>query len=102
MGNDVVQATYDQLAEVASGFQTQSESMSQMMSSIKSSMETLQPNWIGRGSDAFFAEMQSEMLPAGQRLIEALNTGSEVTRQISDQMKAAEEEASGPFKSWTV
>jgi len=102
MGNDVVSAAYDQLDELAANFQAQSESMSEMMSSIKSAMDNLRPNWIGLGSDAFFAEMESEMLPAGQRLIEALSEGSSVTREISQTMKQAEEEASSPFRNWAI
>lgn len=102
MGNDVVSAAYDQLDEVASNFQNQSQSMSEMLSAIKSSMDELRPNWIGRGSTAFFQEMESEMLPAAQRLIEALNEGNAVTREISQTMKQAEEEASSPFRNWSV
>jgi WXG100 family type VII secretion target len=102
MGNDIVQATYDQLEEISGKFQNESQSMEQMMSSIKNAMNTLKTNWIGRGSDAFFAEMESEMLPAGQRLIEALHEGSAVTREISTAIRQAEEEASAPFKSWTI
>lgn len=102
MGKDIVQATYDQLEEISGRFNNESQSMEQMMSSIKNSMDALKSNWIGKGSDAFFAEMEGEMLPAGQRLIAALNEGSAVTREISSSIQQAEEEASGPFKSWAI
>lgn len=99
---DVVQAQYDALDEIVSNFDNQSQAMEQMLSSIKSSMDQLKPNWIGRGSEAFFQEMESEMIPAAQRLIEGLAEGSACTRDLSQQMKQAEEEAASPFKSWTV
>ncbi|MFZ2488106.1 MAG: WXG100 family type VII secretion target, partial [Anaerolineae bacterium] len=54
--------------------------------------------WEGRGAAAFFGEMSSEVLPALNRLGAALQQAQQVTRQISSVLRAAEEEASQPFR----
>ena len=54
--------------------------------------------WIGRGADAFFPEMHGTVLPASQRLETALKTGSQVTKEITQHVRNAEEEASSPFR----
>ncbi|MFZ2488788.1 MAG: hypothetical protein WAZ19_11755, partial [Anaerolineae bacterium] len=50
------------------------------------------------GAAAFFGEMSSEVLPALSRLGAALQQAQQVTRQISSVLRAAEEEASQPFR----
>ena len=62
-------------------------------------METLEPDWVGLGSDAFFEEMQGEVLPAVQRLQEALEQAGMVTGEIVSIFQQADEEASSPFRT---
>ena len=100
MPNDIIQAEYDQLATIASRFGAQSEASKQLIAQVRGAMQPLQGGgWQGRGSAAFFAEMNGEMLPAMQRLAAALDQARTVTLQTRDIMKAAEEEASRPFRS---
>ena len=70
-----------------------------MFQKVKSNMQKLEPDWIGRGSQAFFREMQSEVLPALRRLHKALQKANRVTKEIVQTMQHAEEEASSPFRS---
>ena len=51
---EVVQADPDALAEVASDFQQQSETVGEMVQAVQTAMNRLQPDWVGLGSDAFF------------------------------------------------
>lgn len=100
MGNDIIQAQYDELTTVASRFGGQAEATKQMIDRVRQAMEPLeQGGWQGRGSAAFFAEMNREVLPTVQRMTAALDQARTVTLQVRDIMKAAEEEASAPFKS---
>ena len=100
---DEIRADYDQLDQVASQFANQSQAIQQMSQNIRSSMDPLEGGgWIGRGSDAFFAEMQSEIIPANERLEQALDEASRVTRQIVQIVKQAEDEASSPFRAFAV
>jgi WXG100 family type VII secretion target len=97
---DEIRADYDRLEQVANQFANQSQAVGQMLQSVRGSMDPLEGGgWIGRGSDAFFEEMNSEVLPASQRLQEALDEASRVTKQIIQTVKQAEEEASSPFRS---
>ncbi len=96
---DEIRANYDELDDVATRFQNQSQAIQEMMQKVTSSMDKLENGgWIGRGSDAFFAEMHGEVLPAVTRLQNVLSEGSQVTKAIVKTMQQAEQEASSPFK----
>lgn len=98
--SDEIRADYDRLEQVANQFANQSQAIGQMLQKVRGSMDPLEGGgWMGRGSDAFFSEMNSEVLPASQRLQEALDEANRVTRQIIQTVKQAEEEASSPFRS---
>ncbi|MFZ2487438.1 MAG: WXG100 family type VII secretion target, partial [Anaerolineae bacterium] len=59
---------YDRLAEVAAGFGRNAEAAAALQKAVQHSVEALQQGgWEGRGSVAFFTEMQSEIMPALQR-----------------------------------
>lgn len=99
MPADEIRADYDQLSQVSSRFQNQSQATQEMIQSVRSSMDELKGGWEGRGSNAFFSEMQGEILPAVNRLRQALQQAARVTQQIAQTVKQAEEEASSPFKA---
>lgn len=97
--SDIVQANYDLLGMIAGNFQAQSEANAQMLQSILAAMHRLESgDWIGRGSDAFFAEMKGEVLPAVQRLIQALSQAHQTTNEISQFLEQADEEAASGFR----
>lgn len=95
---DEIQADYEQLEQVSSRFNNQSQAIQQMLQRVKSSMDKLEGGgWIGRGSDSFFNEMQDEVLPASTRLQDALAQAGQLTQQIAQTVRTAEEEAGGLF-----
>ena len=98
MAAEEIRADYDQLAQVASRLTNQSQQIQQMTQNVQRSMETLRTGWEGRGSQAFFNEMQSKVLPGVNRLHQALEQAARVTQQISNTVRQAEDEASAPFK----
>ena len=98
MSAEEIRADYDQLAQVASRFTNQSQQIQQMTQNVQRSMETLRSGWEGRGSQAFFNEMQGKVLPGVNRLHQALQQAARVTQQISNTVRQAEDEASAPFK----
>jgi WXG100 family type VII secretion target len=98
--HDRIEADYDQLEQIASRFGNQAQEMQQMMQNVRSSMGNLESGgWEGRGSEAFFAEMNSEVLPASERLQQALEEADRVTRMIMQMVQQAEEEASSVFRA---
>jgi len=98
MTNDIIQAQYDQLEQIAVRFGRQAEATAQMQGRVQQSLRALQAGgWEGRGAAAFFGEMNGTVLPSLGRLGAALQQSQQVTRQIVQVLRAAEEEASRPF-----
>jgi WXG100 family type VII secretion target len=99
MGSEIIQARYDQLEQIAVRFGQQAEAAAQTTQRVQQSMRALQAGgWEGRGAAAYFGEMERSVLPSMQRLAAALQQSQTVTRQISQVLQAAEEEASRPFR----
>jgi len=96
---DEIRANYEQLENVAARLARQSQATQDMLQKVRGSMSKLENGgWIGRGSDAFFQEMNGVVLPATQRLQNVLQEASQVTKTIVETVKKAEEEASAPFR----
>lgn len=100
---DIIQADFEQLAQIAKRFGQQADNTTQTLQSIARVLDRLKNgDWIGRGSTAFFAEMETEVLPAVNRLFEALTQAGSVTHDISNTIQQADEEASSPFRNNTA
>lgn len=97
---DEIRADYDRLEQLANQFANQAQAIQEMLQNVRGAMDPLEGGgWIGRGSDAFFSEMQGEVLPASQRLQQALDEANRITKQVIQTVKQAEEEASSPFRA---
>lgn len=103
MSNEKVQANYDELATVANRFDEQATAIEGHLQKVRQSVEALQRGgWVGQGADAFFAEMDDEVLPAVQRLATAMTDGRDTTQRVAQLFREAEEEAAGPFRTGDV
>ena len=97
--SDEIRADYEGLEQVAARFATGAQNVGQTMQKVRSAMAPLESGgWIGRGSDAFFAEMNSEILPAVTRLQDVLDEASQTVREIVSRVRQAEEEAAACFR----
>lgn len=94
---DEFQCMYDRMDEISKSFSNQAEVVGQMLQNLQNHMEDLKPDWIGKGSDAFFNEMESEVLPAMQRLQAALEEGGQTTARANQVIETAEQQAQGQF-----
>lgn len=98
MNTSVVQVQYEELEAIARRFASQAEAGQEMRQLLKQRMEALRAGgWIGRGADAFMAEMTDVVLPAVQRLTDALHEGDTATGRIVQMLRAAEQEAASQF-----
>lgn len=89
-----IRGDHDALSKIAQNFARESANTQRSLRKMKQSMDTLQGgDWIGKGATAFYKEMESDVLPAVQRLQSALERSDQVTRQISSILQEAEEEA---------
>jgi WXG100 family type VII secretion target len=99
MSADIIQARYDDLAAIAARFGEQAEQSAALQRRVSQCADTLtQEGWEGAGVLAFRAEMDDEVFPALQRLIQALEEGRAVTLEASTIMQQAEEEAAALFQ----
>lgn len=98
MPAEVVQSQYDELKKVADRFGRQAEAQKQLQQRVARSMQSLQGGWQGKGSTAFFAEMNGKVLPVMKRLEQALAHARITTNELSTLVRAAEEEAAKPFR----
>ncbi len=98
MGANMIQAKYDELESIAARFGRRAESIADMSSRLRQNVEQLRHgDWIGKGSEAFFKEMDSEVIPALDRLIHALRQSQSTVNEIIAIVQQAEEEAARPF-----
>jgi WXG100 family type VII secretion target len=94
MSARIVRADYDQLAQMASAFAQQAALARQMLQQLSKQSEVLQGgDWLGQGAQAFYSEMNSQVLPTMNRLVRALEAAGDVTRQINQIAQQAEAEA---------
>jgi len=99
MASPQIRADHDQLAQIEQNFSRQASSTARTLQGMKQQVDTLQGgDWIGEGAEAFYREMQGEILPAMKRLASAFDVSARVTRQISQIMLQAEEDVSRLFK----
>lgn len=89
----------EQLAQMAKKFQSEAGELQQLLGQTRNKIGTLRSSgWVGRGSDQFYNEMESLVLPAVQRLVEALNTASNQVNAIMKIYDDAQTQSQGFFK----
>ncbi|HMQ51345.1 MAG TPA: WXG100 family type VII secretion target [Anaerolineae bacterium] len=97
-----IEVRYDAMEQFAAKFQAQAQSVAAVLQRVGGTMQELQNGgWAGRGSDAFFAEMNGEVLPAVQRLQAAMEDAQQNTRRMAEIVQQAEDEAAGLFRQQT-
>lgn len=95
MATDVTQVDYEILEEISGRFRYQADDVFALLRSLRQHMHDLQENgWIGLGSNAFYTEMEYEVLPAVNKLAESLDSASLTVQKIGDLFAVTEEEAS--------
>lgn len=100
MAAPVVQSDYEGLEQIAQRFNQQADVISQLIQSVKNSMEPLTSSWLGDASVAFFEEMENDVSPANQRLQELFAESGAKTAEIARVLEDAEEEAKNVFSNW--
>ena len=96
--SDQIRADYEKLEEIATRFKGQSSTTFEMMKQMLDVAGAVYHEWVGKGSDAFYHEMEEVVVPGMKRLVAALDEAGNVTRKIAEVLKAAEGEAAAPFR----
>ncbi|HHY54539.1 MAG TPA: WXG100 family type VII secretion target [Chloroflexi bacterium] len=96
---DEIRADYEALAQVAARFNSRAEATTEMLTSVQTAFTPLeQGSWIGESAEAFFVEMEEDVIPAVNRLIAALTMAGEITGEAAQTMQQADQEAATPFQ----
>jgi WXG100 family type VII secretion target len=99
MANSLFQLNYDQLVSIAKKFKDEGEDIARLHSTTRQRVRDLHKEWIGDAAEKFFEEMETELLPAVQRLAHALFLSQDVTNAIMKIIQAADEETVGYFRN---
>ncbi len=95
MADGKTRGNFDELKQIQSRWQQESDSINQMNSNLASCMQTLEGgDWIGNGAKAFLQEMNSQVMPSLRRLQKALASAAKQTGTIAKEIKNAETESS--------
>lgn len=95
-----IRGDYEALSAIEKTFAKEAQDMRQVLQRLQSATEALRNgDWIGTGATAFYAEMDSAIFPAQQRLTQALSQAAQVTRNVSQLVKTAEDEAAQVFRT---
>lgn len=98
MSAQIVRGDYQQLSTIAGTLRSQGDAIKAMNQRIKSAQQTLEGgDWIGLGATKFYQEMNGQVMPALQRLTNALTEAGRVVQEIASTIKEAEEGASRCF-----
>jgi WXG100 family type VII secretion target len=96
----IIRADYDQMPEISKRFEREAVNVKRSIDSLKRTIEVLKGgDWFGEGANAFFREMESEVMPAMQRLLKALEMGSRVIQAIERLLHETEQAIVGLFSA---
>ena len=99
MANSFFQLNYDELVSIAKKFKDEGEDLTKLHSTTRQRVRDLHKEWIGEAAEKFFEEMETELLPAVQRLAHALFLSQDMTNEIMKIIQEADEETAGYFGS---
>jgi WXG100 family type VII secretion target len=96
----IIRADYDQMPQISKKFEREAANVKRSIDSLKRTIEVLKGgDWVGEGANAFYREMESEVLPAMQRLLTALEMGSGAIQAIVRLLHETEQAIGGLFSA---
>ncbi len=94
---NILALNYDEILSFTKQFRDEGEDIVQLYSNTRERMHLLREEWSGEAADAFYEEMESELLPALQRVSGALFLCNEVLIKVMKITHNADEETIGFF-----
>jgi hypothetical protein len=89
-----IRADYASLQHIALALLEQAYACSQAVSAVEASKRELQAgDWVSPGAQSFYAEMDTETLPALRLMVSALQNAAEAMDQLVQVIRQAEAEA---------
>lgn len=92
---DRIVVDYDGLMMIAAQFETGSQLLQSTVGTLSQVVDSVKNNyWVAESADSFYFEMDTDIFPALNRLLEAFAAASETTKQLSELFEKSEQEAS--------
>ena len=99
MAKKQIRVNYEALSQVENRFVQLASDVQDMAAKIKTQETALRRGgWVGRGSEAFYSEMDDLTLPAISRLGRALDEAGQAINRVARIFSTAEEESQGGFE----
>jgi len=93
------QVNYEEASAITKHLHTEGDDLVQLHSHTRQRVQALHGEWVGEAADAFFEEMEGELLPALQRVSGALFLGEEILNKIMKITHEADEETAQYFQN---
>jgi len=95
--SNILVLNYDEALSFTKQFRDEGEDIVQLYSNTRQRMHLLRDEWSGEAAEAFYEDMELELLPALQRVSGALFLCSEVLTKVMKITHSADEETVGFF-----
>lgn len=96
--SDIISIEYEQVSQIGTRFADESTRVQAVINQLEQQIQVLkQGGWIADAADAYYQEMDSDVMPAMLRLVQALSLASETMGQVASTLSNAEQEACGFF-----
>jgi len=96
---NISQVNYEESGLIAKNLHADGDDLVQLYSQTRQHMQALRSEWAGDAAEAFFEEMEAELLPALQRVSGALFMSEEILNKIMNIIHQADEATAGYFNS---
>ena len=94
----IIRADYDQMPDISKRFEREAVNVKRSIDSLNRTIEVLNGgDWFGEGANAFYREMESQVMPSMQNLLRVLQLGSGTTLKIVQVLHEAEQTITGSF-----
>jgi uncharacterized protein YukE len=94
----VVRVQYDEISSIVKKLNHSGIEMAELTSTTIRRLNALRLSWIGDAATEFFNEMDSELIPAVNRVISAVVLAQDVAIKVVRTFKVADEETTAYFK----
>jgi WXG100 family type VII secretion target len=90
----IIQIDYDRMRQVAEAFEQQAAEVKRVLQNIEQQISVLKADkWKAESATAYYNSMDNEVCPAVNKLSQKLDLASDMCKQISQNLKKAEEDA---------
>ena len=97
--SDVIVVNREQLDRIGARSERQAQATQQLAQTLRGAMQEVLTGWAGDSANAFKVEMEERVLPALQRLTEALTLTRQALQQVDQVMRNAEVEGAARFSA---